>query len=63
MDAYFQVNDPLDFLVAVKDHIPDRREHLVRYFSVQRGKRRREGLEAKPPEAPPIENDTPEAVP
>jgi len=30
-------------------------------FSVQRGKRRQQGLEAKPPEGPPIENDTPEA--
>jgi len=61
----FQVYDPLDFLAAVTAHIPDRREHLVRYYgwysSVQRGKRRKQGLEEKPPEAPPIEDDTAEA--
>ena len=60
----FQVYDPLDFLAAVTAHIPDRREHLVRYYgwysSVQRGKRRKLGLEAKPPEAPPLEDDTTE---
>ena len=58
----FQVYEPLDFLAAVRAHIPDRREHLVRYYgwysSVQRGKRRKQGREAKPPEAPPIEDDT-----
>jgi hypothetical protein len=27
-----QVYDPLDFLAAVTAHIPDRREHLVRYY-------------------------------
>ena len=57
--------DPLYFLAAVTAHIPDKGEHLVRYYgwcsSVQRGKRRKPGLEEKPPEAPPIENDTPEA--
>ncbi len=59
----FQVFDPLDFLAAVTAHIPDRREHLVRYYgyysSVQRGKRRKRGLEERPPEAPSIEDDTP----
>ena len=30
-------------------------------FTPKRGKRRKQGLEAKPPEAPPIEDDTPEA--
>jgi hypothetical protein len=61
-NSNFQVYDPLDFLAAVTAHIPDRREHLVRYYGwysiVQRGKRRKQGLEAKPPEAPPIENYT-----
>ena len=61
----FQIYDPLDFLAAVTAHIPDRREHLVRYYgwysSVQRGKRRKLGLEAMPSEAPPIEDDTAEA--
>ena len=41
----FQVYDPLDFMAAVTAHIPDRREHLGRYYgwysSVQRGKRRK----------------------
>jgi hypothetical protein len=58
----FQIYDPLDFLAAVTARIPDRREHLVRYYgwhsSVQRGKRRTQCLEAKPLEAPPIEEDT-----
>ena len=31
------------------------------YASVQRGKRRKQGLEAKVPEAPPVEDDTTEA--
>jgi hypothetical protein len=65
LNRNFQVYDPLDFLAAATAHIPDRREHLVRYYgwysSVQRGKRRKLGLEEKPPEAPPIENDTVEA--
>jgi hypothetical protein len=60
-----QVYDPLDFLAAVTAHIPDRREHLVRYYgwysSVQRGKRRKLGLETKPPEAQPLEDGTAEA--
>lgn len=45
----FQVYAPLDFLAAVTAHIPDRREHLVRYYgwysSVQREKRRKQGIE------------------
>lgn len=28
----FQVFDPLDFLAEVTQHIPDRSEHLVRYY-------------------------------
>jgi hypothetical protein len=48
----FGINTPLDFLAAVTAHIPDRGEHLVRYYgwysSVQRGKRRMLGLEAGP---------------
>ena len=50
----FQVYDPLDFLAAVTAHIPDKGEHLVRYYgwysSVQRGRRRKLGLE-EPAEA------------
>ena len=45
----FGIYDPLDFLAAVTAHIPDRREHMVRYYgwysSVRRGKRRKTGLE------------------
>jgi asparagine N-glycosylation enzyme membrane subunit Stt3 len=48
----FQVCDPLDFLAAVTSHIPDRREHSVRYYgwysSVQRGRRRKQGFEDSP---------------
>ncbi len=62
----FQFYDPLDFLAAVTAHIPNRREHLVRYYgfysSVQRGQRRRMGLESPGPGAPVIlEEDTPSA--
>ena len=45
----FGIYDPRDFLAAVTAHIPDRREHMVRYYgwysSVRRGKRRKTGLE------------------
>jgi hypothetical protein len=45
----FEVFNPLDFLAAVTSHIPNRGEHLVRYYgyysSVQRGRRRRQGRE------------------
>ena len=44
--------DPLDFLAAVTSHIPNRGEHLVRYYSyyssVQRSRRRRQQLEKQP---------------
>lgn len=56
----FQVYDPLTFLAAVTSHIPNRGEHLVRYYSwyssVQRGKRRKLGLE-EPADITPIEED------
>ena len=59
----FQVYDPLDFLAAVTAHIPDKGEHLVRYYgwysSVQRGRRRKLGLEEPAVEAPVIEDDSP----
>jgi hypothetical protein len=29
----FQVFDPLDFIAELTQHIPDPRNHLVRYFS------------------------------
>jgi hypothetical protein len=58
----FQIYDPLTFLAAATSHIPDRGEHLVRYYSwyssVQRGKRRKLGLE-EPAEVTPIEEDGP----
>jgi len=58
----FQIYDPLTFLAAVTSHIPDRGEHLVRYYSwyssVQRGKRRKLGLE-EPAEVTLIEEDGP----
>ena len=45
----FGIYDPLDFLAAVTAHIPDRREHMVRYYgwysSVKRGRRKKAGLE------------------
>jgi hypothetical protein len=48
----FEIFDPLDFLAAVTSHIPNRGEHLVRYYgyysSVQRGRRRRQGWEKMP---------------
>jgi len=43
----FAIFDPLDFLAAVTCHIPNRGDHLARYYgyysSVQRGRRRRQG--------------------
>ena len=49
MNRDFGIYDPLDFLAAVTAHIPDRREHMVRYYgwysSVKRGKRRKARLE------------------
>jgi hypothetical protein len=58
----FQVYDPQTFLAAVTSHIPNRGEHLVRYYSwyssVQRGKRRKLGLE-EPADITPIEEDGP----
>jgi len=48
----YETFDPLDFLAAVTSHIPNRSEHLVRYYShyssVQRSRRRRQGLEKQP---------------
>jgi hypothetical protein len=45
----FEIFDPLDFLAAATSHIPNRGEHLVRYYGyysgVQRGRRRRQGRE------------------
>jgi ribosomal protein S27E len=39
----FEISDPLDFLAAVTCHIPNRGDHLMRYYgyysSVQRGRR------------------------
>ena len=59
----FQVYDPLDFLAAVTAHIPDKGEHLVRYYgwysSVQRGRRRKLGLEEPAVKAPAIGDDSP----
>ena len=61
----FQVYDPR--LATVTTYILDRREHLVRYYgwysSVQRGIRRKQGLEEKPLEAPPIEAPHPPPMP
>ena len=58
----FQVYDPLDFLAAVTAHIPDRGEHLVRYYgwysSVRRGRRRKLGLEEPAACVPAIEDDS-----
>jgi hypothetical protein len=60
----FQVYDPLTFLAAATSHIPDRGEHLVRYYSwyssVQRGKRRKLGLEEPIPRAPPEPEQLPD---
>ena len=43
----FEIFDPLDSRAVVTSHIPNRGEHLVRYYgyysSVQRGRRRRQG--------------------
>lgn len=58
----FEIYDPLDFLAAVTSHIPNRGEHLVRYYgycsSVQRGRRRRKGRERMPLGPPPLSDDT-----
>jgi len=60
----FQVYDPLTFLAAATSHIPDRGEPLVRYYSwyssVQRGKRRKLGLEEPIPRAPPEPEQLPD---
>ena len=49
LNRNYQIYDPLEFLAAATSHIPDRGEHLVRYYSwyssVKRGKRRKLGLE------------------
>jgi hypothetical protein len=61
----FEIFDPLDFLAAVTSHIPNRGEHLVRYYgyysSVQRGRRRRQGREKLPFGPAPQSDDTPTA--
>ena len=58
----FEIFDPLDFLAAVTCHIPNRGEHLVRYYgyysSVQRGRRRRQGVEKVPLDPIPLSDDT-----
>ncbi len=58
----FEIFDPLDFLAAVTSHIPNRGEHLVRYYgwysSVQRGRRRRQGREKLSLGPAPISDDT-----
>ena len=58
----FEIFDPLDCLAAVTSHIPNRGEHLVRYYgyysSVQRGRRRRQGREKLPLGPPPLSDDT-----
>lgn len=41
----FQVFDPIDILAEVTQHIPDRGEHLIRYYSWYSNKSR--GLRAK----------------
>jgi hypothetical protein len=61
----FEIFDPLDFLAAVTCHIPNRGEHLVRYYgyysSVQRGRRRRQGREKMPLGPAALSDDTPTA--
>ena len=58
----FEIFDPLDFLAAVTSHIPNRGEHLVRYYSyyssVQRGRRRRQGVQRQPLGPIPLSDDT-----
>jgi len=58
----FEIFDPLDFLAAVTSHIPNRGEHLVRYYrsysSVQRGQRRRQGLGKMPLGPIPLSDET-----
>ena len=58
----FEIFDPLDFLAAVTSHIPNRGEHLVRYYgyysSVQRGRRQRQGREKLPLGPVPLSDDT-----
>ena len=58
----FQIFDPLDFIAAVTCHIPNRGDHLVRYYawysSVQRGRRRRQGMEKVPLGPIPLSDDT-----
>ena len=41
----FQVFDPLDFLAEVTQHIPEKGEHLIRYYGWYSNKSR--GLRAK----------------
>jgi len=61
----FEIFDPLDFLAAVTSHIPNRGEHLVRYYgyysSVQRGRRRRQGREKMPLGPVLLSDDAPHA--
>jgi len=41
----FEVFDPLDFLAEVTQHIPNKGEHLIRYYGFYLNKRR--GLQQK----------------
>lgn len=54
-----------DFLAAVTAHIPNRGEHLVRYYgyysSVQRGRRQRQGREDVAFKPPPPADEAPHA--
>jgi hypothetical protein len=45
----FQVFDPLDFLAEVTQHIPDRGEHLIRYYGWYSNKSRGQRAQRQPP--------------
>jgi hypothetical protein len=48
----FQVFDPLDFLAEVTQHIPDRGDHLVRYYGWYSNKSRGQRAHRQPSAAP-----------
>ena len=59
----FQVFEPLDFLAELTQHIPNKGEHLIRYYghysNKARGMRARKNLPAAESESPASEKDKP----
>ena len=61
----FQVFEPLDFLAELTQHIPNKGEHLIRYYGCYSNKARRmvNGVEAPPAGAPAVPLGSPPTLP